>query len=84
MMISKNIEKAPLYDKSPEKNRNRLGISFNVLLGYARKCQQLMTTKVDFWFKLYVGCKLAVSLLSVLHSGTQAGGAAPIWDVVSQ
>lgn len=78
MMISKDIEKAPIYDKSPEKNRNRLGISINFLLGYARKCQWLMTTKVGFWFTLYVGCMLAVSLLSVLHSGAQARGAAPI------
>lgn len=75
MIISKDIEKAPIYDKNPEKNRNRLGISINSLLGYARKCQWLMTTKVAFWFMVYVGCQLAVSLLSV-HSGAPAGGAA--------
>lgn len=65
-MVSKDNEKAPIYDKSPEKNRNRLGISINFLPGYACKCQWLLTTKVAFWFMLYVGCQLAVSLLSVL------------------
>lgn len=79
-MISKEVKKTPIYDRSLKKNRNRWYRN-QLLLGYTavtnnRQCQCLMTTKVDILFMLRAGCKLVVSAVCILHSQSQPGGAA--------
>ena len=78
--FSKEIERAPIYGRSLEKNRSRW-CSCQCLLGYSAVANNPRMSvsdikEVDFLFMLCVGSELAVSIVCILHSGTQPGGGA--------
>lgn len=79
-MISKEIERAPIYGRSLEKNRSRW-CSCQRLLGYSAVANHPQMSvsdikEVDFLFMVCVGSELAVSVVCILHSGAQPGGVA--------
>ena len=74
-MISKEIERAPIYGRSLEKNRSRW-CSCQRLLGYSAVANHPQMSvsdikEVDFLFMVCVGSELAVSVVCILHSGAQ-------------
>jgi len=78
--FSKEIERAPIYGSSLEKNRSRWCICQR-LLGYSAVANNPQMSvsdikEVDFLLMLCVGSELAVSIVCILHSGTQPGGGA--------